>query len=137
MNARQIERAPGVTEPEILVAASKSYADEALEVIAEIMRKSENEKTRLLAAGLLLDRAGDRMPPSTALHSVPKLEGDMGKRIRAHMADHYMRQFSALTMKEALGLKSPASAVLDKLNELVKLGQIRSPVAGMFQALPP
>ena len=119
--------------PEIL-AASKSYADEALEVIAEIMRKSDNEKTRLLAAGLLLDRAGERRPAGPA---PLRVEGDLGVRIRAHLTNHYMRKFSAETIRTDLALRSPESVVSERLKQMVAHGQIRAAGPGMFQALPP
>lgn len=124
-----------------LIDAPKTYADEALEVIAGIMRNSESEKTRLVAAAMLLERGGDRRPPRLIASGadLPQLETrpDMRTRVLNYMTDHYMQSFSAASLKEALALKSPVSAVAELLVTLHRENAIAKFNGGLFRALPP
>lgn len=125
------------------IIGSQTYADEALEVIAGIMRTSASEKTRLVAAAMLLERGGDRKPRLIASGAdLPAIEAGpasppMRERVLNYMSDHYMQSFNAATLKETMALRSPVSAVGELLVTLHRENMIGKVGNGMFRALPP
>lgn len=133
-----------VSVPQIVTDAPvewpRKYAEEALEVIAGIMRNSDNEKTRLVAAAMLLEHGGDRRPKFLATGGdLPAIEtrGSMVERITNYLCDHYMQSFDASELRVALLLKSPVEAINATLKQLHKVEAIGITSGGKYRALPP
>lgn len=116
-----------VESPQAIITAARSYSNEALEVIAKIMRSSNSEKMRLLAAMALLDRA---TVPRKAMQLTdpqsPPVEsrGDMRTRIVGYIRENVGATFDEHEVKTALAFKSPSSAVRSALVQLQREGAI-------------
>lgn len=122
-----------VESPQAIITAARSYSSEALEVIAKIMRSSNSEKMRLLAAMALLDRA--TVPRGMKLTDplAPPVEsrGDMRTRIEQHINANAGTFYGPNALKAALDLKSPISAIQATLVQLQREGVIAGE-AGRF-----
>lgn len=118
--------------PQAVIVAARSYASEALEVIAQIMRGSESEKVRLLAAMALLDRATVPRAPKTGepIETAIDLTTKIAAHLRANNGDSYDEQ----RLKTELMLRSPATAIRAKLVQMHRDGVIARNGAGSFQA---
>lgn len=113
-----------IDSPQAVLTAARTYSSEALEVIASIMRKSDSEKMRLLAAMALLDRCKQgEAPPRSHESNVPETLGDMRSRI-VKFAANAADSFDENEVKTALALRSPASAIRATLVQLSREGAL-------------
>ncbi len=119
--------------PEIIGSEIKSMAQslasEALGVVASIMRNSDNEKTRLLAAMAILDRAGRGViDPSEEPRS-------LRERILDHMSKNFGIAYDEKDIRTALVVRSPETAIRAAIVQLYREGLISKTQAGKFTGL--
>lgn len=126
-----------IEAPKLIINAASEYTNEALETIAKIMRHSESEKMRLLAAMALLDRA--TIPKGVQAirpEAPPPLESraDMRSRLVVHMKKNAGKRFDERELKSALELRSPATAIRSTLVQLQREGVLAIDADGRFMA---
>jgi len=120
--------------PAELIAAARSYTSEALEVIAGIMRKSDSERMRLMAALALLDRA---VVPRRLSGDAPPMETKAGmrERLAGHLNANFTESFDAQHLKTVLQLRSTPEAIRATLVQMHRDGAIARTPVGSFQGL--
>lgn len=133
-----------IDSPKAVLAAAHSYAQEALETIAKIMRTSQSEKMRLLAAMSLLDRATVPRAPAKAAHEAPALPpgtpalekaADMRSRVFEHLQANPLVAFDEHRLKTELGLRSPATAIRAACVQMNREALIGRTVEGKWQSI--
>lgn len=112
------------------VSIARSLVGEALSVVASIMRNSDNERTRLLAAMAIIDRAG-RGGIVTAKDEPKSLR----ERILDHMTKNFGVMFDERDIKQALEVRSPETAIRAALVQLHRDGAISKTQIGKFTGL--
>lgn len=125
-----------IESPQEILTAASTYTKEALETIAKIMRTSDSEKMRLLAAMALLDRAIVPRGHVKRASEQPVLESgpDLRTRLVSHLQTNRGDAFDEHRLKTELKLRSPPSAIRATLVQLNRDGLIAKGPVGGFQA---
>lgn len=124
-----------IEPPRALATAAQEHSAEAFGVILDIMRTSQSEKMRLLAATLVLDRAGS-IGSVVRLRAVegPEKSADLRARLLQHLKANPWDSFDEKRLKTELSLRSPTTAIRAMLVQLYRAGEIQRTDVGSFHA---
>ncbi len=122
-----------IDSPAKLLAAAQTYTEEALLVIVQIMRTSQSERIRLVAAMALLDRCVVKRAPAATQGDL-ETHADLRTRVSVFMRSNPTESFDEHRVKSTLNLRSPATAVRATMVQLLRDGELARAEPGSFQS---
>lgn len=133
-----------IESPQVILTAAAQHTKEAIETIVKIMRTSESEKMRLLAAAMILDRAtvttrarhtpGSSSSSALPAPTVPEAKQDMRAKLERHLNDNRGDDYDEQRLKTELELRSPPTQIRATLVQMYRDGIITRTDAGTFTA---